>query len=453
MFIWCEVMPKDDIFTQYDPIEEALQEGIITEDYIIATYMVVLGSRIDPWFIGRAAACEQSTGTWVPVPANTPELRAKYGAKVIGLYEVPSHEFEIPKDVEERNYIYQIAFPSINQTDQIGLMLTATIGNISLGGKLKLLDLRFPKKWIKNFQGPKFGIQGIRKLLKVPDRPLLNNMIKPCSGWTPETGTQLLFSAALGGCDVVKDDELIADMDYNRVADRVPLMMEAIDKVKSETGEETLYTVNITDKLTKLKENALTVQDSGGNALMLNYLVVGLPALRMLAEDSEIKLPILAHMDFAGAFYESPYSGVSSFLIMGKLARLAGADIVVYPAPYGKAPFLKEKYLAIAKAHRYRMHHLKPTLPMPSGGITPGMVLRVMQDLGNDVMIGSGGGIHAHPDGPVAGAKAFRQAIDIGKIDLMEASEDFEDYVEEHAEEYPELARAMQTWGVSDTRF
>ena len=108
--------------------------------------------------------------------------------------------------------------------------------------------------------------------------------------------------------------------------------------------------------------------------------------------------------------------------------------------------------MEIAKAHRYRMHHFKPTMPIPSGGITPGMVLRVMQDLGNDMMIGSGGGIHAHPDGPIAGARAFRQAIDIGMNDMKAASEDFEDYVEDHEEEYPELAKAMETWGISDTR-
>lgn len=443
----------DKVFTQYDPLEEALQEGIDPEKYIIGTYMVQLGPRMDPWFIGRAAACEQSTGTWVPVPANTPELRATYGAKVIGVYEIPNWEFEVPNEVKERSYIYQIAFPIINQTDQIALMLTATIGNISMGGKLKLLDLRFPKPWIKKFKGPKFGIEGVRKLLKVPDRPLLNNMIKPCSGWTPEVGTQLFYAAAKGGCDIVKDDELIADMEYNRIVDRVPMMMEAVDKVKDETGEETLYTVNITDKLPKLHDNALAVQDAGGNTLMINYLVVGLEAMRWLAEDPEIKLPILAHMDFAGVWYESPISGVSSFLTMGKLARLAGADIVVYPAPYGKAPFLKEKYQSIARALRYRLHNLKSSLPMPSGGITPGMVIRVMQDLGNDIMIGSGGGIHAHPDGPIAGAKAFRQAIDIGMKDLTAASEDFEDYVEDHEDEYPELAKAMKKWGVSDTRF
>ena len=92
------------------------------------------------------------------------------------------------------------------------------------------------------------------------------------------------------------------------------------------------------------------VQDAGGNALMLNYLVVGFPALRMLVEDDELKLPILAHMDFAGAFYESPYSGVSSFLIMGKLARLAGADIVVTGTKLEEEKNFKKALAEIIKA-------------------------------------------------------------------------------------------------------
>ncbi|MFX0194633.1 MAG: RuBisCO large subunit C-terminal-like domain-containing protein, partial [Candidatus Hodarchaeota archaeon] len=357
-----------------------------------------------------------------------------------------------PKGVDERNYIYQVAFPICNQSDQIPLMLTAIIGNISMGGKLKLLDIRFPEKWLKTFKGPKFGIEGIRKLLKVPERPLLNNMIKPCSGWTPKQGAQLFYRAAVGGCDVVKDDELIANMDYCQIVDRVTLFMEEVDRAREIKGEETLYTVNITDRIPNLRENAYAVQEAGGNALMVNYLVVGLSALRWLAEDPKIKLPILAHMDFAGVWYMSPYHGVSSFLTLGKLARIAGSDIVVYPAPYGKAPNLEMNFKAVAKTMRYRMYHLKPTLPMPSGGITPGMVPRVVRDLGNDIMIGSGGGIHAHPDGPIAGAKAFRQAIDICMKDLVAVLEDFDDYVEEHEDEYPELAKAMEEWGIKETK-
>ena len=74
---------------------------------------------------------------------------------------------------------------------------------------------------------------------------------------------------------------------------------------------------------------------------------------------------------------------------------------------------------------------------MASGGITPSMVPKVIEDLGPDIVIGSGGGIHAHPDGPVAGARAFRQAIDatLGGVPLKEA-----------AGSAPELAKALETW-------
>jgi len=40
------------------------------------------------------------------------------------------------------------------------------------------------------------------------------------------------------------------------------------------------------------------------------------------------------------------------------------------------------------------------------------MMPQVMKDLGSEIVIGTGGGIHAHPKGAVAGARAFRQAID-----------------------------------------
>jgi 2,3-diketo-5-methylthiopentyl-1-phosphate enolase len=103
---------------------------------------------------------------------------------------------------------------------------------------------------------------------------------------------------------------------------------------------------------------------------------------------------------------------MSSHLVLGKLPRLAGADVVVIPAPYGKAPVIDYKFKNAARNLLFPLYKLKPTFPMASGGITPSMVPQVMMALGNDIVIGSGGGIHAHPQGAIAGGKAFRQAID-----------------------------------------
>ena len=49
---------------------------------------------------------------------------------------------------------------------------------------------------------------------------------------------------------------------------------------------------------------------------------------------------------------------------------------------------------------------------MSSGGLHPGHVPYLMKHLGNDLVIQMGGGIHGHPKGTIAGAKAARQAVE-----------------------------------------
>ena len=180
----------------------------------------------------------------------------------------------------------------------------------------------------------------------------------------------------------------------------------------------------------------------GANALMINYLTTGFEALRQIAEDPSIKVPILGHMDFGGTYFGGMWTGMTSMLTFAKLPRICGADTVVIPAPYGKAEILDERYEQNLKALRFPFQHIKPTLPMPSGGITPGMVEKCIKEAGNDILIGSGGGIHSHPDGPTSGAKAFRQAIDA----VMQGKS-----VKQVAKEQKELGIALGVWGSGKT--
>jgi 2,3-diketo-5-methylthiopentyl-1-phosphate enolase len=424
----------------YEDKPYALPEGIDMENHVIATYYTAWPKEFNLDQMSPILAIEQSTGTWTPTPMETPEIRCKHIAKVIGVYEAPGFEYTVEPSVTERQYIVQIAFPAANIDSQIPMLLTACVGNISMAGKLKLIDLRMPQVLLDGFKGPKFGIDGLYKALNLQrDRPLLNNMIKPCSGYPLEVGVDLFYKAALGGCDVVKDDELIADMGYNRVLARVKAYMEKERQVYEETGEHTLYTVNITDRLPKMFELAKQAIDAGANALMVNYLAVGPEAMRALAEDPEINVPILAHMDTAGAFYMSPYHGIASSIVLGKIPRLCGADSVVLPfALGGKAPYLPERFSQTVRSLVYPFGSLKSTMPMPSGGITPANVPDAIREMGPNIMIGSGGGIHAHPNGPVAGGRAFRQAIDaaVGGIPL-----------DQYAQNHEELAVALGLWG------
>ena len=415
----------------------ALPDGVDYDDYVIGTYLVSYPAALPIPLIAPMLAVEQSTGTWLPVPGETPEVRCRHIAKVIGVYEMPDYESTVPPNLQNRQWFVQVAYPEVNIGEQIPMLLTTVVGNISMGGEIKLVDIRFPEKYVAGFKGPKFGVEGVRKVLGVEKRPLLNNMIKPCTGYTCEVGAELFRKAATGGCDIVKDDELIADASFNSVLERVKSYMKIEKQVYEETGERTLYTVNVTDAIPKVFENAKRAVELGCNALMINYLAVGFPVMQALADDPKINVPILAHMDIAGAFYMSPWHGMSSHLVLGKLPRLAGADVVVIPAPYGKAPVIDYKFKNAARNLSFPLYNLKPTLPMASGGITPSMVPQVMMALGNDIVIGSGGGIHAHPQGPIAGGKAFRQAIDATMKGIPLA---------EYAKEHKELAIALKEW-------
>ncbi|HDZ17430.1 MAG TPA: ribulose 1,5-bisphosphate carboxylase [archaeon] len=428
----------------YDTPEAIGLDGIEIEKYIIASYVIKRPKGQNVNYLSRFAAIEQSTGTWVRVPAETAEVRKHHVARVLGVYEAPMLEYIIPKDIKERIYFVQIGFPVVNIKNMgIPMLLTTVIGNISITHGLKLVDLAFPKSWLEDYKGPKFGIDGLRKLLNIPDRPLLNNMVKPCTGHTADVAADLVYKAAVGGCDVVKDDELISNPPFNTLEERIVKVMEAVDKADSEKGEKTLYTINITTKFPEMFEYADKMIDLGANALMINYLTTGFEALRQIAEDPSIKVPILGHMDFGGTFFGGPWTGMTSMLTFAKLPRICGADTVVIPAPYGKAEILEERYEQNLKALRFPFQHIKPTLPMPSGGITQGMVEKCIKEAGKDILIGSGGGIHSHPDGPTAGARAFRQAIDAVMGGIK---------VKEYAKDHKELGVALGVWGSGKTK-
>jgi len=428
-----------------DALPDALPDAIDDEKYVICTYYARLPPFMNAREVAQAAAVEQSTGTWTLVPGETAEVRKRHVAKVIGVYEVPQYEYSLPKDLERRQYILQVAFPWENFGQQIPMLLSTVIGNISLG-PIKCLDMNFPKSWLKGFKGPKFGIKGLRKLLGVKDRPFVNNMIKPCVYTSAKMGADLCYEAAAGGADIIKDDELLANACFNTIDERIPLFMEAIDRADAEKNEKTLFTVNITDSIPKMFENAEKAIELGANGLMINFLAVGYSAFQHVAEDPSLNVPLLAHMDVTGAMSYAPDIGIGTNLVIGKLPRICGSDITVFPAPYGKAPMIKERFLLMAHHMVMPLHNIEQTAPMPSGGISPGHVEEVMDDLGPDIVIGTGAGIHAHPNGPRAGAIAFRQAID-AKMQGIPVSK----YAKEEGHE--ELKVAMDAWGSKKTGF
>ena len=135
--------------------------------------------------------------------------------------------------------------------------------------------------------------------------------------------------------------------------------------------------------------------------------------------------------------YEGTLNGMSSPLAVGKLARLAGADIVMVNTPYGGYPLSYQKYMQTIEQLVLPFYHLKASMPSIGGGVHPGMVEKYIREVGCDIVLAAGGAVQGHPGGATAGAKAMRQAIEI-----VMSGEDFESA----AREKKELSEALSLW-------
>ncbi len=415
----------------------AMPESIDYREFVIATYLFRIPASVDIHRAARALAEMQSTGTWVTLERETEVIRERHAARVVAIWEVPDHETVVPADRDAHEWVLQIAYPSHNIGAQIPLLLATVYGECASSGELKLLDLHLPESFVGAFKGPKFGLDGIRELVGATDRPLLITMMKPAIGLTPKESAEVFYQAAIGGSDGVKDDELLVSHPWSHYLDRVREHERAAQAAFDETGHRTLYFVNITDRPDRLVSNAYRAIEAGASALMVDFVTVGTSALSMLADDPAIAVPIMGHLAFAGAIYASPWSGVSSHLVLGKLPRLAGADIVVYPSPYGTFQYSRSKHLRLAQAMTDQFYGIRRTVPTPGGGLHAGMAPRLVEDLGVDFAFGAGGAIHGHPMGAAAGARAIRQSMDaaIRGQPLVEAGAT-----------HPELGAALDTW-------
>lgn len=422
-----------------------LPEGLDPTQHIIATYWLRRPSGADIADALEALAATQSSGTWVELAGETATVRDRHAARIIGAWQVPDRETDAGDDPDTpdrvgsaaQGWVVRIAYPAHDIGRQIPLLLATTYGEGAALGPLRLLDLELPVSFTSGFAGPRFGIPGIRTLLGVADRPLLVCVMKPALGLSPEESGAVLRELALGGVDAVKDDELLVAHPWSSIEHRARSHARAATEAFEETGQRTLVFTNVTDRPDRMVANAHRAIDAGATGLMVDFVSVGISALGMLAEDPALTVPILGHLASSTAMTGSPTVGIASHLVLGKLPRLAGADLVVYPSPYGTLSSLRSKHLRLAAALTRPFHGLAPALPVPGGGLHPGLVPALAADLGTDFALGAGGAIHGHPLGARAGARAFRQAIDASVAG---------EPLQVAADRHPELAAALSAW-------
>ncbi|MEM1628760.1 MAG: type III ribulose-bisphosphate carboxylase [Desulfurococcaceae archaeon] len=435
---------------EFESYPEYLKPGYTPdpENDVIGVFRVTPAQGFTIEDVAAGVAAESSTGTWTTLYSWYDVERVK---------RLSGKVFEI-RDLKDGSYLVKIAYPvDLFEEGNMPGFLASVAGNIfgmRRAAGLRLEDLYLPKKFLEHFKGPAKGIKGVREIFKVYDRPIVGTVPKPKEGYTPEEVEKLTYEILVGGMDYIKDDENLASPPFCRFEKRAAAIMKMIDKVEKETGERKVWFANITADVREMEKRLKLVADYGNPYIMVDVVITGWSALnyiRDLAE--EYGLAIHAHRAMHAAITRNKYHGISMY-VLAKLYRIIGVDqIHIGTAGAGKLEGEKAdvvKYAKILTAEHFipdpddifhleqPMFHIKPTMPVSSGGLHPGNIPLVIEAIGKDIVMQIGGGVIGHPDGPRAGATAVRQALEaiVKGIPL-----------DEYAKTHKELARALEKWG------
>ena len=365
----------------------------------------------------EAMAGEQSSGTFVPVPGETPELKARAAARVerieiLNEAKAPSLPGAYGGQTIRQAHV-TLSWPMANIGPSLPNLMAMIAGNLfelkQFSG-LRLLDMRLTDAFAAHYPGPKFGIEGTRRLSGVETGPLIGTIIKPSVGFDAGETASLVKLLATAGLDFIKDDELQADGPACPFEQRVEAVMRVINDHAAKTGKKVMFAFNLTGEIEEMRHRHDFVLAHGGTCVMASVNSVGLSGMIALGRHSQ--LPIHAHRNGWGALSRSPALGWS-YVAWQKFWRLAGADHMHVNGLANKFCEDDDSVMASARACQTPMFDHKPCFAMPvfSSGQGVAQVPETLRRLGNaDLIYAAGGGIMGHKNGPAAGVTALREA-------------------------------------------
>ncbi len=440
------------------------------ENYIITLIKVELdesaikevkGKSIKKIFEDAVAsvAAESSTGTWTKV----------FSGKDSGI-PLARKKRAIAYDLNYKDHMFKVAYPiDLFELDNISGLLAGIVGNIAgmkMVSAMRIYDVRFPKKMIKAFPGPRFGVQGVRKLLKKKKGCLVATVAKPKIGRTAREQASLakvLFTSGNGTYEAIKDDENLTNLKFNKFDERAKLILDELKKAERKTGKKKFYLCNIThSQISEMLQRAKTIKKNGGIFLMMDVVTTGFAAVDEIRRKNP-GLAIHAHRAMHGFITRDNSPGIHgkgklrgfsiSMIFLAKLFRLLGVDSIHGGSPlakmedYNEAVYIKDVLQKKdLKSHPniptlgQNWHNIKPVWMTASGGLHPGDFEVVLDKLGEDILIQCGGGLLGHPNGVEAGVIAIETARD-----LYERKISIKKYVNKNPDS--ELAVAVKHWG------
>jgi ribulose-bisphosphate carboxylase large chain len=346
----------------------------MSEPLIEATYIATHPDR-DPEILAEQIAREQSLEI---VPELIPdEIRSRYLGRVLEISELG-----------EERWALRIGFPAELASAQAGQLLHLLYGNVSFYPRIRLVDLRLPDALLDTLPGPLGGIERIRTHIGVRDRPLLMTVLKP-RGSSPEHLAEIAGRFARGGGDLIKDDQNLVEGDIQNFTNRINLCTQELELANEPSGKRCIYLPHVAGSGDHLRRQLEIVKEAGLAGVVMCPWVMGLETAASAAR--EFELMWLAHPAMAGAFTEAVDQGIASPILLGKLLRVAGADISIFPGSGGRISSAHDDDQAVCRALTEPLGQLRSTLPCLGGGKTLEAAPESRQRLGIDHAVLVGG--------------------------------------------------------------
>lgn len=371
------------------------EEEINKEEYFIVDYFLQSSKNLKDgaWqlAIGQSVGNPNVRNQW-----ETDELFEKYSCMVL------ADENELEKLKEGR---VKIAFPVVNidwKTDGVAHMLVNIMGgqlDIDSIEKCHVKHIEFPQSVLKEFKGPKFGIEGVREFTGVYDKPLLGGIVKPKTGITPQVLLEMVKELVEGGVNFIKEDEILSDPSFCPIEERVPLIMDYLK------DKNVVYCVSIHSDYPYILDRVKRVYELGGNGVHVNFWC-GLGVYKAIRE---LDLPIFVHFQKSGdkILTNRNHDFYIDWTVISQLAGMMGVDFIHAGMIGGYYKWDEDEVIeSMKELEKWGV------VPALSCGFNPGITDFVTEKVGINYMANVGGAIHGHPGGTISGAKAMRQAVD-----------------------------------------
>lgn len=286
-----------------------------------------------------------------------------------------------------------ISYDARNAGGELPQLINVLWGNVSMLPGVRAVAVDLPHQILEKFKGPRFGIAGLRTMLEAPFRALVSTALKPM-GSSSKDFAEMARTLALAGFDTIKDDHSLANQPWSLWRERVEVVGRAVNEANAETGGHCVYAPSMNLPAGRIHEAAHLAKSLGAGSLLILPGISGFDIMRELAEDDELALPIMAHPSVLGAFVTSPHQGMAHDIVFGLLARLAGADISIFPNFGGRFSFTPEECQSITRTARAELGDLNPMWISPAGGMTVERIGEMLDFYGTDTASLVGGALH-----------------------------------------------------------